>query len=60
MQDRNRIEIITVWVDDLLLFTNSKPQMTALKKELQTLFDVTDLGELNKLVGIKITYQRLG
>ena len=49
------IEIITIWVDNLLLFTNSKPQMTALKKELQTLFDVTDLSKLNKLVGIEIT-----
>jgi hypothetical protein len=30
----NGIEIITVWVDDLLLFTNSKDRMDILKREI--------------------------
>ena len=55
IQKTNSIEIITVWVDDLLLFTNSKDRMDALKRELANQFEITDLGEPNKLVGIEIT-----
>ena len=51
----NSIEIITMWVDDLLLFTNSKERMDALKGELANQFEITDLGEPNKLVSIEIT-----
>ena len=52
---KNGVEIITVWVDNLLLFTNSKGLMHDLKAELRGLFDITDLGEPSKLVGIEIT-----
>ena len=52
------IEIITVWVDNLLLFTNSKEKMSKLKSELKGLFDITDLGEPNKLVGLEFTRDR--
>jgi len=52
------IEIITVWVDDLLLFTNNATLMGELKRGLQTLFDVTDLGDPNKIVGIEIERNR--
>ena len=54
----NSIEIITIWVDDLLLFTNSKEQMVKLKDDLRGLFDITDLGEPNKLVGLEFTRDR--
>ena len=57
-QSEGSIEIITVWVDDMLLFTNSKERMDALKQELRTLFDITDLGEPSKLVGLEITRDR--
>ena len=39
------IEIITVWVDDLLLFTMTRGLMTSLKLQLQSMFEVTDLGD---------------
>jgi len=55
---KGRIEIITVWVDDLLLFTKTEAQMTNLKRELGDLFEITDLGEPNKLVGIEIDRDR--
>jgi hypothetical protein len=48
----NGIEIITVWVDDLLLFTKAKVTMDNLKKELGNLFEITDLGKPSKLVEI--------
>ncbi len=52
------IEIITVWVDDLLLFTDTEDLMKNLKRELGELFEVTDLGEPNKIVGIEILRDR--
>jgi hypothetical protein len=52
------IEIITVWVDDLLLFTSNETLMGNLKRELQNMFEVTDLGDPNKIVGIEIIRDR--
>ncbi|GBE90191.1 hypothetical protein SCP_1900400 [Sparassis crispa] len=52
------VQIITVWVDDLLLFTNSPKLMEELKRDLQDLFEVTDLGEPQKIVGIEIERDR--
>jgi hypothetical protein len=49
------IQIITVWVDDLLLFTDSQRLMDELKGRLTSILDVTDLGEPKKIVGIEIT-----
>jgi Reverse transcriptase (RNA-dependent DNA polymerase) len=50
--------IITVWVDDLLLFASLDKIMKETKTFLQSEWKVTDLGELgepNKIIGIKIT-----
>ena len=52
----NSIEIITVWVDDLLLFMNCKETMVKLKNDLKKLFNITDLGEPNKLVGLEFMH----
>jgi hypothetical protein len=52
------IEIITVWVDDLLLFANTPRLMDELKRQLNAAFDITDLGEPKKIVGIEITRHR--
>ena len=49
------LEIITVWVDDLLLFTTSDDLMNKLKEEIQSKWEMTDLGEPVKIVGIEIT-----
>jgi transposase InsO family protein len=49
------LELITVWVDDLLIFTTSDECMTKLKQDLNSVFELTDLGEPNKIVGIEIT-----
>lgn len=51
-------QIITVWVDDLLLFANSINLMSQLKTQLKKILDVTDLGEPKKIVGIEITRNR--
>ena len=57
-QDQHHTEIVTVWVDDLLLFTNAEKRMKQLKRELGELFEVTDLGEPSKIVGIEISRDR--
>ena len=36
------VEITTVWVDDLLLFSQTRDQMKRLKDELKGLFNITD------------------
>jgi len=55
IQETNKcIEIITAWVDDLLLFTETAQFMNTLKVELKTLFDISNLGSPQKIVGIEI------
>ena len=49
------IEFVTVWVDDLMLFANGEEAMNRAKTDLQGMFEVTDLGEPSKIVGIEIT-----
>ena len=57
-KDKHHTEIITVWVDDLLLFTDTEKRMKNLKSELGELFEVTDLGEPSKIVGIEMCRDR--
>jgi transposase InsO family protein len=57
-ETNEHIEIITAWVDDLLLFTETAQLMDALKAELKTLFDISDLGSPQKIVGIEIDRDR--
>ena len=44
-----------IWVDDILLFVSSDKMMGKIKKVLQKEWTVTDLGELTKIVGVKVT-----
>jgi Reverse transcriptase (RNA-dependent DNA polymerase) len=44
-----------VWVDDLLVITKDDQSMTNLKNELESVFELTNLGGPSKIVGIKIT-----
>jgi hypothetical protein len=52
------IEIVIVWVDDLLLLANSHTLMNKMKNELKEIFEITDLGEPSKIVGIEIDRDR--
>ena len=47
--------LITVWVDDMLLFATSIKTMQIAKRDIMGTFEVTDLGEPKKIVGIEIT-----
>jgi len=54
-RDGNDLMIITVWVDDLLLFAKPDELMEQTKSDLHTKWEMTDLGEPTKIIGIEIT-----
>ena len=49
---------ITLFVDDLLIFSNSLLRMKAVKQKLSTLYKMKDLGEAQYILGIQITRDR--
>ena len=51
----DNLEIITVWVDDLLLFATSDELINKMKSEIQSEWTVTDMGDPQKIIGIEIT-----
>lgn len=53
------IIIISLYVDDLLLASPSLEQLTRVKAELSSSFDMEDLGEARFVLGIEITRDRL-
>jgi len=54
--DGENISIITVWVDDLLLFASSDNLMRKMKEEIKASWEVTDMGEPKKIIGIEIDH----
>ena len=49
------VAIITVWVDNLLLFATTVVLMDKMKSDIMSEWKVTDLGTSSKIVGIEIT-----
>ena len=47
-------QIITVWVNDLLIFTTSNNGMKQAKDQIGTRWQVTNLGKPSKIIGIQI------
>jgi hypothetical protein len=54
-REKSEIAILTIWVDDTLLFASSDIMMDHMKTSLRSKWQVTDLGEPTKIVGIEIT-----
>jgi hypothetical protein len=52
------LNLLTVWVDDILSFSTSTKAMQIAKRDISQTFEVTDLGDPKKLVGIEITRDR--
>jgi reverse transcriptase-like protein len=50
--------IITVWVDDMLIFSTTIKLMQNAKRDISDTFEVIDLGEPSKIVGIEIARDR--
>ena len=47
--------IINIWVDDLLSFANLDEMKVHTKKDLESMFELIDMGEPSTIVGIKIS-----
>ena len=54
----NKIVIVAVYVDDLLILGNDSKMKNELKKELESRFKMKDLGELQYILGIRVTRDR--
>jgi len=54
-RDGDSVAILTVWVDDLLLFASCDVLMQQTKSHLQSQWEVTDLGNPTKIIGIEVT-----
>jgi hypothetical protein len=52
----NGFQIITVWVDDLLIFSTSEVGMCLTKTQIVSTWQTTDLGKPSKIIGIQITH----
>jgi hypothetical protein len=55
-RDGDHISIITVWVDDLLLFASGDDLMRKIKEEIKASWEVTGMGEPKKIIGIEISH----
>ena len=53
--DTDGISIITIWVDDLLLFASSEQLMQRMKNDIRSQWETTDMGDPSKIEGIEIT-----
>lgn len=47
--------IITVWVDELLIFSNYESTKIEIKNKLKDFFSIKDLGTVKECIGINIT-----
>ena len=54
-RDGNEMVILTVWVDDILLFATSDKLIEQTISDIRSVWEITDLGEPTKIVGIEIT-----
>jgi hypothetical protein len=54
-KDKDGIAIITVWVDNLLLFASSDKAMNKMEKEIREEWQIMNLGEPQTIVSIEIT-----
>ena len=50
--------ILTLYVDDILLLGNNKELLGKLKKQLMDRFEMTDLGDVSKVLGMKVIRDR--
>ena len=53
--DGDKVAIINVWVDDLMLFASSDTMMGHMKISIESEWQATDLGEPSKIIGIEVT-----
>jgi len=51
---------ISVYLDDIAIYSADSPHLTTLIKDLKIAFEITDLGEASFLLGLHIQYRSGG
>ena len=54
VRDTNTLSIVAVYVDDLIIVTNTDEEMQEVKQIPQSQFKIKDMGELHYCFGISI------
>ena len=57
--DGNKISIITVQVDNLLLFISDDEIFVKVKEYIESTWETTDIGEPTKIISIEITWEKI-
>jgi Reverse transcriptase (RNA-dependent DNA polymerase) len=57
---KEKIYILVVYVDDIVLTNNDLTEMKKIKASLATEFEIKDLGELRYFLGIEVTQSKNG
>ena len=57
-EDKTGTAILTLYVDDICLLGNNKQLLGKLKKQLMDRFEMTDLGDVSKVLGMNVTWDR--
>ena len=50
--------IIALYVDDLLIFSNDEAERKNVKKVLSSEFEMKDLGDVRKVIGVRIRKEK--
>ena len=54
-EDKTGAAILTLYVDDILLLGNNKQLLGKLEKQIMDHFEMTDLGDVSKVLGMNVT-----
>ena len=57
-EDETGTAILTLYVDDIRLLGNNKQLLGKLKKQVMNRFEMTDLGDVSKVLGMNVTRDR--
>ena len=58
VRTRHELEILAVYVDDLILITESTESMNELKRALKERYKMKDMGELYHILGITVVQDK--
>ncbi|TPX52123.1 DNA-directed DNA polymerase, partial [Powellomyces hirtus] len=54
LPESDSLQYISVYVDDLLIFAKNKSEISSIKASLHNEFNMTDLGEVNHYLGMRV------
>ena len=57
-ENKTGTAILTLYVDDILLLGNNKQRLGKLKKQVMDPFEMTDAGDVSKVLGMNVTRDR--